>query len=224
MLSINWEYSGKSFLHEWYSWDEIMNESPEETPIDAMSPEDILVEMKDTSELMVDLAYSALLYNNSEIAEEISELEERIDKMNRILQRKVTDRTIKTKDVNRALAYIRLGGSLEMIADAAFDIANVVLRDVEPHPILKKSVHDSDAVVTRLSIQDSSILNGRTIGDLKIAENTGMWINAIKRGSQWIYGPESDTMLKAGDVLFASGPPEGEEYLRKASKEAMDSL
>ena len=32
------------------------------------SIEDMLVEMKNTSELMVDLAYSALLFNNKEIA------------------------------------------------------------------------------------------------------------------------------------------------------------
>lgn len=201
-----------------------MIDSTEETPIEDMSPEDILVEMKDSSELMVDLAYSALLYNNSEIAEEIAELEEKMDKMNRFLQRKITDRTIQTKDVNRALAYIRLGGSLEMIADAAFDIANVVLRDVEPHPILKLSVQDSDAVVTKLIISSVSILNGKTIGELRIAENTGMWINAVKRGCNWIYGPESDTLLKAGDVIFASGPLEGEQYLKKATMVAMESL
>ena len=201
-----------------------MNDSTEEQSIEEMSPEDILVEMKDNSEMMIDLAYSALLYNNSEIAEEISELEETMDRMNRVLQRKITERTIQTKDVNRALAYIRLGGSLEMIADAAFDIANVVLRDVEPHPILKMSVHDSDVVVTRLNITSQSILNGKTIGELRIAENTGMWINAVKRGKNWIYGPDSDIMLKAGDVIFASGPLEGEEYLRKASTIPMKSL
>jgi len=201
-----------------------MTDSTEEQSIEDMTPEDILVEMKDNSELMVDLAYSALLYNNSEIAEEIAELEENIDMMNRVLQRKITERTIETKDVNRALSYIRLGGSLEMIADAAFEIANVVLRDVEPHPILKMSVHEADVVVTRQTISSQSILNGRTIGDLRIAENTGMWINAVKRGKNWIYGPESDTLLKAGDVLFASGPLEGEEYLRKATTQVLESL
>ena len=201
-----------------------MIDSTEETLIEDMSPEDILVEMKDNSEMMVDLAYSALLYNNREIAEEIVELEEKIDTMNRWLQRKITDRTIETKDVNRALAYIRLGGSLEMIADAAFEIANVVLRDVEPHPILKKSVQDADVVVTKLIISSQSILNGKTIGELRIAENTGMWINAIKRGKNWIYGPEYDTLLMAGDVIFASGPLDGEEYLRKATNEALESL
>jgi len=201
-----------------------MIDSSEERPVEDMNPEELLVEMKDTSELMVDLAYSALLYNNTEIAEEIGELEEKIDKMNRVLQRKITHRTIETKDVNRALAYIRMGGSLEVVADAAFEIANVVMRDVEPHPIFQMSVQDSDVVVTRAKISERSILNGRTIGDLKIAENTGMWINAVKRGKTWIYGPERDTLLRAGDVIFATGPLEGKEYLSKASTEALETL
>ena len=64
----------------------------------------------------------------------------------------------------------------------------------------------------------------RERGELRIAENTGMWINAVKRGKNWIYGPEFDTLLKAGDVIFASGPLEGEEYLRKATSEPLESL
>ena len=43
------------------------------------SVKDILVEMRDTSELMVDLAYSALLTNSREIAEEVQKLEARMD-------------------------------------------------------------------------------------------------------------------------------------------------
>ncbi len=201
-----------------------MIDPSEEPRLEEMSPEDILVEMKDNSELMVDLAYSALLYNNSEIAEEIAELEEKLDRMNRFLQRKVTARVIETKDINRALAFIRLGGSMELIADAAFEIANTVLRDVEPHPILKMSFHDSDAVITRMGISPDSILNGKTIGELRIAENTGMWIIALKRGNNWIYGPDKHTMLGAGDIIFATGPLEGEEYLKRATTEPLESL
>ena len=39
----------------------------------------MLLELKDTSELMIDLAYSSLLYNNREIAEEVFQMEEALD-------------------------------------------------------------------------------------------------------------------------------------------------
>ena len=35
--------------------------------------------MKDVSEIMIDLAYSAALFNSNELAEEVMELEKRVD-------------------------------------------------------------------------------------------------------------------------------------------------
>ena len=201
-----------------------MTEPLEFDDLDAMTPEEILVELKDSSELMMDLAYSALLYNTREIAEEVTELEERTDRINRLLQRRIIERAVNTGEVDQTLAAIRLGSSLELIADAAFEIANVVMRDVDPHPILKMSVHDSDAVVTRMTIKGDSLLNGKTIGELRIAENTGMWLIAIKRGKKWIYDPDRDTRLQEGDIIFATGPREGEEHLRKAATEPLQAL
>ncbi len=40
---------------------------------------DLLTEMKDTSELMVDLAYSAMVYDDEDIAEEVLNLEDKMD-------------------------------------------------------------------------------------------------------------------------------------------------
>ncbi len=54
-------------------WDEI------EVP---RNVKDIFVEMKNTAELMVDLAYSSLLFNEEEMAEEVLELEEYLDLLN----------------------------------------------------------------------------------------------------------------------------------------------
>src|SRR6266498_1886385 len=40
---------------------------------------DLLVEAKDASELMVDLAYAAVFFNEENLAEEVEKLEERMD-------------------------------------------------------------------------------------------------------------------------------------------------
>jgi len=39
------------------------------------------VELKNTSELMIDLAYSSLMLNSKELAEEVERLEEYMDKL-----------------------------------------------------------------------------------------------------------------------------------------------
>ena len=44
-----------------------------------VSVKDVLVEMKDTAELLIDLSYSAVLHGNRDLAREVLRLEERMD-------------------------------------------------------------------------------------------------------------------------------------------------
>jgi uncharacterized protein with PhoU and TrkA domain len=168
-------------------------------------------ELKDTSELMIDLAYSALLYDNKEIAKEVMLLEDVVDKLNYNIQRAAFVATLDDKNADKAMAMIRLASSIEAIADAAMEIADVVLRDIEPHPIFQMSVRDSDVIITKAMVSKSSVLAGKTLGEVKVMSDTGMWVIAAKRGIQWIYGPDENTLIKEGDVLFARGPVEGEK-------------
>jgi len=177
--------------------------------------EELFLELKDTSELMIDLAYSALLYDNEEIAKEVLILEEVVDKLNYKIQRTAFMVSLEDKNVDKALAMIRLASGIEAIADAAMDIADVVLRDIEPHPIFKMSVMDSDVIITKTPVLRSSSLTNKTLGESHLMTETGMWVIAIKRGKTWIYGPDENTVIKNKDVLVARGPREGaEEFLR----------
>ena len=42
-----------------------------------------------------------------------------------------------------------------------------------------------------------------------------MRVIVIKRGEAWIHAPDGKSRIEADDVLFARGPVEGEELLRK---------
>ena len=55
-------------------------------------------------------------------------------------------------------------------------------------------------------------MNGKKLGEIELATNTGMWVFAIRRGKKWIYGPDKNTTIKEGDVLFVKGPKEGKEH------------
>ena len=50
-----------------------------------ISVREALTEMKDVSEIMIDLAYSAALFNSIELAEEVMELEKRVDYLDYII-------------------------------------------------------------------------------------------------------------------------------------------
>ena len=51
------------------------------------SIKDILIEMKNMSELMVDLSYSAVLFNSKDAAHEVLKLENRINRLERLMKK-----------------------------------------------------------------------------------------------------------------------------------------
>lgn len=181
--------------------------------------EDIVLEIKDKSELMVDLAYSSILYDNKHIAEEVYDLEDLIDRLYQTIQEKTLEQVKQKKlEINDALTVLRLAECGEKISNAAQEIADVELRDVELHPILKMSIRESDVVFSRVQVEPSSILCGKSLGAVKLASETGMMIIAIRRQNRWFYGPRKYSKIHAGDVLFAKGPEDGEKHLIELAK------
>lgn len=172
-----------------------------------------LVELKDTSELMMDLAYSALLLNSVDLAKEVRMLEERMDKLHTEFELLVLSTRLEPGDARGFLGLIRMGVVTERIADAAAEIAEVVLRRAGPHPVLRMVIEDADETVERVVVPEGSPLMGRTLKEARIPEETGMWVLVIRRGEQWMR-PRPGTMIRAGDVIIASGYAEGEEDFR----------
>ena len=170
---------------------------------------DKLVFMKDTSELMIDLAYSSLFLNSRSLAEEVEALENHMDDLHTEFERLVLSSGFTPKESKDFLGLIRLGVVTEKIADAAMEIADVVLRGLEPHPILKLVIEEAEETVTKVTVAKNSTLAGKTIREAQIQEETGMWVLVIRRGNWWLR-PRASTMIKAGDVLIAAGYAEGE--------------
>ncbi len=176
--------------------------------------ENIVLEIKDKSELMIDLAYSSLLYDNKTIAKEVYDLEDLVDKLYQNIQRITLEQVENKKlSINDALSLLRLAKCGEEISDAAQEIADVELRDVELHPILKMSIRESDVVFTRIQVNPQSILCGKTLGELKLESETGMHVIAMRHQDSWRYGPNKNTRINSEDVLFAKGPEDGEKHL-----------
>jgi uncharacterized protein with PhoU and TrkA domain len=159
---------------------------------------------------MIDLAYSSLLLNSRELAEEVQALEEGMDNLHTEFELLVLSSGFKPEESKDFLGLIRLGVVTEEIADAATEIAGVVLRGLEPHPILRRVIEEAEETVTRVRISNTSPLVGKSLREAQIQEETGMWVLVIRRGKKWLR-PRPETVIKAGDVLIASGYAEGEE-------------
>jgi uncharacterized protein with PhoU and TrkA domain len=170
---------------------------------------DKLVVMKDTSELMIDLAYSSLFLNSRSLAEEVEALENHMDDIHTEFELLVLSSGFTPKESKDFLGLIRLGVVTEKIADAAMEIADVVLRGLEPHPILKLVIEEAEETVTKVTVSENSPLVGKMIREAQIQDDTGMWILVIRRDNWWLR-PRPDTVIRAGDVLIAAGYAEGE--------------
>jgi len=171
---------------------------------------DKLVLLKDTSELMIDLAYSSLLLNSQALAEEVADLENHMDNLHTEFELLVLSSGFTPKESKDFLGLIRLGVVTEKIADAAMEIADVVLRGLEPHPILRLVIKEAEETVTKVTVSETSTLVGKTIRDAQLQEETGMSVLVIRRGNLWLR-PRPDTEIRSGDILIAAGYAEGEE-------------
>lgn len=163
---------------------------------------------------MIDLSYSSLLLNSRELAEEVQALEEHVDEQHTEFELLVLSCGFKPEESKDFLGLIRLGVVTEQIADAALEIADVVLRGVEPHPVLKLVIKEAEETVARVQVTRSSSLVGKKLRDAKISEETGMWVLVIRRGKNWLR-PRPETVIKAGDTLIASGYAEGVEDFKE---------
>jgi uncharacterized protein with PhoU and TrkA domain len=172
------------------------------------------VELKNTSELMIDLAYSSLMLNSKDLAEEVERLEEHMDKMHTDFELLALTSGFKKTEASGFLGLIRLGVATEKLADAAAEMAEVVLRDIEPHPVLKLAIREAEETVAQACVTEGSPLINKTLKEARVPEETGMWILAIKRSEKSLR-PKPSARIQLGDILIASGYAEGVEDLQK---------
>jgi len=177
------------------------------------------VELKDTSELMMDLAYSSLMLNSKELAEEVEQLEERMDQLHTDFELLALTSDFKKEEAAGFLGLIRLGVATEKIADAAADMAEVVLRGIEPHPILKLTIKEAEETVAQACVSSESQLVGKTLKEARVHEETGMWVLVIKRNDKCLR-PRGESRIESADVLVASGYAEGANALKQLASPA----
>ena len=190
-----------------------------EIPIDDLDRSlDIVIEMKNLMELSVGLAYSAVLFYSEDIANEVKLIEEQMDDMRYSLHYWVLEaakHVSSFEEMKPLLALLELAHSSEVISDSAFEIADIVLKKQRLHPILSHAIRESEEIITSVMVEEGSPLDGRTLGELKVESETGMFIIAVRRGDKWIYNPRASTRVFSGDLLIARGTRMGEELLMK---------
>ena len=172
----------------------------------------MLAKLKDFSEMMIDLAYSSLLYGSEEIATHVLEMEEKMDILHTEFDLAVLKLGAK-RDVKGLLGLIRLASASEMFADAAKMMADIVKKGVRAHPVVLMAMEQAEETIIATEIVASSDLCGQRLGELGLEDDIGMRIIAVKRCENWIYNPQDYFSLQSGDLIIARGYSEGREKL-----------
>ncbi len=185
---------------------------------------DILIEMKNISEVAVGLAYSALLYYDAGLAREVVAIEDEMDEMRYRLERWVLLAARRVEDASRLRGVLHLATASEAIADCAMEMVWVVEKGEEVHPVLSAAVGESDEVVLKLRVIPGSPADGRTLSSLRLETETGMHALAVNRDGRWTYRPRDSHILKGGDSLLMTGAPEGLEPLAELFGQELEEL
>jgi uncharacterized protein with PhoU and TrkA domain len=183
-----------------------------------MNLKEIFVEMKNISELMVDLAYSSVLLDSEAIADEVYALEETMDELNYQLTIRALLAARTREEAEQISEVLTVASAIKDISNHAQNISEMVARDVDIHSVILESLKYTDEKIFRVSLEEQSQLNGMSLRETQLASRIGVTVIAVKRGLRWIYNPRKGFVFCNSDVLIARGTEEGHLILEEIAK------
>ena len=190
----------------------------EQIEYEPTSVKELLTEMKDVSELIVDLAYSAVVFNSKEIGEEVSYLESKMDKLKYKIRLASMLGARTVEEAEQLTGILQVASAAETIANAAGDLVKLLDIDIESRPFIPSILKDADEKINTTVISKSSSLANKTLGQLSLESELGVRIIALKRIKKWVYDPEDNLLLKAGDRVIVRGVEDGFNRLKKLAE------
>src|ERR1051326_864645 len=116
----------------------------------------MLSEAKDSSELMVDLAYAAVYFNDMDMAEEVDELEERLSELVHDMRAIAVLAARSPRDADAMASVLQVIGAIERIGNAAVDISRIVTRRLGIPRALVADLANAEEVSHRVRVREAS--------------------------------------------------------------------
>ncbi len=175
----------------------------------------MLAEAKDTSELMVDLAYASVYFNDPDMAEEVEELEGQMSDLVHDMRAVCVLAARSAREAEGMSSVLQVVSAIERMGNDAVDIAHIVTKKLGiPHQLVA-DLSDAEEVSHRVLVSEGSHMAHRPLSALELTVQAGMSVMAIRRGRNWITDIDGGTVLVPDDVLFLRGSPEGITRLRE---------
>ena len=174
------------------------------------------IKVTDISETMIELALTALFFNNFEVAEDVLEMEELMDGLNIACEKDLLDLAQVMESPRDLTGIMRIVFSCELIADAAANIAENITKGFKPHRILQKAIEETSEILVRVILSKDSHFKDKTYSESQDSRyKRGFHIIALKRKNKWRYRFKPEFTFREGDLLIGLGPKETvEEWVR----------
>ncbi len=175
----------------------------------------MLSEAKDTSELMVDLGYASLFFADTRMADEVTELEERLTELIHEMREVCVLAARSKRDAEQMSSVLHVVSAIERMGNAAVDVSRIVTHRLGIPPALVADLAAAEEVSHRVRIRAGSALADRSLADVELPMEVGMRVVALRRGREWLFDPDGEDVLLPDDVVILRGAREGIAEVRE---------
>ena len=130
----------------------------------------MLSEAKDTSELMVDLAYAALFFGDADMADEVHELEERLSDLAHAMREVCVLAARSPRDAEEMSSVLHVLSAIERMGNAAVDIARIVTHRLGIPAALVADLAAAEEVSHRVRVRPDALLAHRSLADVRLPD------------------------------------------------------
>ncbi len=183
-----------------------------------MNLKEIFVEMKNISELIVDLAYSSVLFDSEAMADEVSALEETMEELNHQLTIRALLAARTREDAEQISEILNVASAIEDISNHAQNISEIVTRDLDVPSVILESLKCADEKIFRVQLEEQSRLVGESLKESELSSRIGVTVIAMRRGKRWLYNPRKNLLFRDQDIIIARGTEESHLILKEIAK------
>ena len=183
---------------------------------------EVLGETRDTLGLMLDLAYSTILFEEDHFGQEVMELEERMGELIFTARSAVMLGAKGADEIAALTGVLKIVTAAEKIGDSASDIAEIRLVGIGLPKRFIKTLHLMEDTLARVTLSEGSEVIGTSIADIE--SKTGMTVVALRSGSKWSINPDNEELLREGDRLIVNGSFESLEDFQSVTTDKANAI
>ena len=183
---------------------------------------EILIQLRDFSQLMVQLGYAAIMEDSIELAKETLRVKAYIRDLDFELRKEALMVARLSKyskgDIPQIANILQIGVAIKEMSDGVDDLIDIAIRDIGVHPIIQMAFSRKEMRTMRYEVEPGSKLDGKKLEALDIDPKSECRTIAVRRKSEWFLDPRPTMKIIEGDVLIVEGRNETMNKVRDCAK------